>query len=124
MKKKITAVLVCILMLCAAAGYFIYRRKYAETVIMTSEHGGYGIRIVMQGDPEFPYGPVTCRADLYKRGAQINWAILVLYNDGKTPFDDQFSVEWQEERAVITAYPEETEPVTAELYFGGKQKKE
>ena len=108
----------------AAASSFLARKSILKGFSDEFLCGGYGIRIVMQGEPEFPYGPVTCRADLYKRGAQINWAILVLYNDGKIPFDDQFSVEWQEERAVITAYPEETEPVTAELYFGGKQKKE
>ena len=66
MNKTVKVVLAIVTVLAVAAGYFLYKDMYEETLVCTSEHEGYEVRIYMVGSPDFPFGNTSCRIKLIR----------------------------------------------------------
>ncbi len=119
MNKTVKIVLAILAVLAIAAGYFLYKDMYEETLVCTSEHEGYEVRIYMVGSPDFPFGNTSCRIKLYSGGSKLREKDIVLLNDGKTATEENFTVSWQKEKVVITSHGEEMEDYDTEFALKG-----
>lgn len=119
MRKKHLFIAAGVLLLLFLFGGYKYRTCYAKTEIVRypSGEGRYELVIYEVGEPAFPFGPGRCRLDLHKDGKTACREEIVLYNDGKRPGEDNFSVTWKEDFVCVTARGEEQEDEEYILYF-------
>lgn len=127
MKRKTWFFLIlCILLLpvLVLIGGLRYKTEYRTTEIETSqsEDGTLRLSIYAVGEPAFPFGPGKCRLVLFREGRRVSRLDLVLYNDGKWPDGDNFSVSWLEDRVLVLASGEEQEDCSYTLYYDGRTK--
>lgn len=98
--------------------FFGFSGKTEQEILnQVSDDGIHSLRIVMVGDPEFPFGNTNCRAELYTERSRTAETEIVLKNDGKTADSGNFSVEWKSDCVQITAYAEEMDAAEYTLYF-------
>ena len=128
MKRLVLIVLIPILGILIWIGSFAYHVYFEKTEILTADKDGepYQLTIYMIGEPEWPFGPVHCRLDLYEKTERISQHSIELYNDGTSAEEDNFFIVWTKEGVKITATASEQDPVTYYLRFDGtiEQKEE
>lgn len=105
------------LTLTVAIGVLIYKADFKPSEIVTYENGNYQVTVYQIGAPAFPFGPGKCRIVLRENGKLIAREDLELHNDGKWPYEDNFSVSWQPDRVTVTAKGEEQEDTDYILPF-------
>ena len=98
-----------VLVLVIVFGFLIYRTTYRKTEITVSDNQPYRLIIYQLGETDFPFGGSHCLLVLNKDGKKIDELDLYLRNDGKMPDDDNFTVQWHDDRIEVVAHGEEQE---------------
>ena len=104
--------LAAILIPAAAIIFLLFTYMSDRDTLITqqnSDDGTHSIRILMIGNPEFPFGSTNCRAELYTGQSKTAETDIVLLNDGKTADEENFRITWMQDCVVITASAEEME---------------
>ena len=81
----------------------IYVDNYKETELCeyTSDDASYKLEIVELGKISEPYGPTNCAFKLYLNDEQIDKYKFIVLNDGELPDEENFEVEWLEDKVKI-----------------------
>ena len=97
---------------------FAMSNREHEITSAVSPDGNYSVTVIEIGSPAF-YSPNDCRAVLYEKGSKVSTVDFEVANDGGNIYPSNFSVEWEKERAVVTADGSEQSPESHSLYYGG-----
>ena len=102
-----------LLILAAGITGLYFRPALKKTKLMEDiqSEGGHTLAVYMIGEPDFPFGAVTCRAVLREGDKTLAAEDFSLHNDGKVPSPDDFQVSWQEEQVILRASSEEADDV-------------
>ncbi|MCR5066535.1 MAG: hypothetical protein K6A14_00555 [Erysipelotrichaceae bacterium] len=106
-----------VLIIVVALGLFIYKTGYEKTELGSYEKGDHKLTIWHIGVPDFPFGASYCRLELDKDGRKVEERDFTLWNDGKWPDSENFTVSWQDDRVMITAHGEEQDDRTYALFL-------
>ena len=95
------------------------RHNIREVLTTTSDDGRYCLIIAEVGDPEFPFGPTTCRFTLKKGSHTIIQKPFTVLNDGAHVDNSNFSVTWGKKDVSITVTGDEQSPVIYKIAYDG-----
>ena len=97
--------------LAAGASFLRYQTAGKKTVLfeIPSEDGVHTLIVYMIGEPDFPFGSVTCEAALFSEGKCIRSETFTMPNDGKIPDESSIEVFWQDDSVTVIAHPEEAD---------------
>ena len=120
-RSLLLAVGAALLLLAGAAGYFVYRTQYAPTPVLrsASADGAYTLTVSMLGEPDFPFGAAHCRAELFRGVLRVVWVPFAIWDDGAAAREENFSVEWEEDRVRLRIMGSEQEDLELALGFDG-----
>ena len=108
--KKITWLLIGLIVILLIVLFGSLFKKRTLIVTSVSDDNIHTVSIYMVGDPEFPYGNTNCQAVLNENNKTINKQDIILKNDGKIAMEENFAIEWQTDKVIITAMAEEMDP--------------
>lgn len=108
--KKITWLLIGLIVILLIVLFGSLFKKRTLIVTSFSDDNIHTVSIYMIGDPEFPYGSTNCQAVLNENNKAINKQDIILKNDGKIAMEENFAIEWQTDKVIITAMAEEMDP--------------
>lgn len=116
----ITGCVVIIFIIYAAD--LVYRVEFERKVRDTncSPDGKYSAELVEIGEPEFPFGDAHGKLLLKKGKKVISRTVIEVSNDGGPIWASNWSVEWQDDRAVIVINAEEAADRGYILYMDGR----
>ena len=115
MKKR---VLICVvilgMILVGGAAALRYQTAFRKTLIteVSSDDGKNVLKLYRIGEPEFPFGSVTCEAILFRDGKRVRSESFRMANDGKNPDESSFTVVWSDTAVTVTVHPEEADDET------------
>ena len=124
MKNLIPYVLIPVLCFLVFVGGFQYKTEYARTAVetYTAENQSDRLTVYTVGEPGFPFGPGKCSLVLSRDGKVADELEFTLYNDGKLPSAENFTVNWDADGVQVTVSGEEQEDITYTLYFDAKNR--
>ena len=105
--KKITWLLIGLIVILLIVLFGSLFKKKTLIIKSVSDDNIHTVSIYMVGDPEFPYGSTNCQAVLSENNKTINKQDIILKNDGKIAMEENFAIEWQTDKVIITAMAEE-----------------
>lgn len=108
--KKITWLLIGLIVILLIVLFGSLFKKKTLIIKSVSDDNIHTVSIYMVGDPEFPYGSTNCQAVLNENNKTINKQDIILKNDGKIAMEENFAIEWQTDKVIITAMAEEMDP--------------
>lgn len=111
MKRLLTIGGAVILAMAAGVLALRYQTAGKKTLLFTipSDDGEYSLRIFMIGEPDFPFGSVTCEAVLSKGDTKLRAAPFTMANDGKIPDESQFETFWSSDSVTLLVKQEEAD---------------
>ena len=115
--KKLWIAAGAVLLFAAGITGLYFRPALKKTVLLedTRSDGGRTLIVCMIGEPDFPFGAVTCRAVLKEGNKVLAEEDFTLHNDGKVPSPEDFQVTWQNDRVILRASSEEADDVVLTL---------
>lgn len=117
-KKKPLRVTVVILLAAAGIAALILWDNRPR-IVDTSVNGEYSAELIAVSSPDWPFGSQKGRIVLKKGLRTVCETDFTLHNDGKSMCDSNWSVDWDDEKAVVTINGEEQSDCEYHLYYGG-----
>ncbi|MBR1832144.1 MAG: hypothetical protein IJ784_06900 [Ruminiclostridium sp.] len=115
------AVLIPVFLVCFAAVLWqllVVIDRIPKAVACES-YGEYTAELLAVGSPDWPFGSQDGQIVLKKNGFSVCRSDFTLRNDGIMMSEDNWDVEWEEDKAVITICGEEQKDKIFLLYYDG-----
>lgn len=91
--------------------------------ISYEKYNNYTVELQAKGSPDFPFGSQDGRIVLKNGSKKICKVNFVLSNDGKSMSEDNWKVEWETDKVIVTTIGEEQTDKIYRLYYNGEVEK-
>lgn len=119
----------CLITFLAIVGLFISAIVAVNIIdhmprtIAYEEHNTYTVELQATSSPDFPFGSQDGRIVLKNGSKKVCKVNFVLSNDGKSMGENNWKVEWETDKVIVTIVGEEQTDKIYNLYYNGEVEK-